>query len=197
MKDILGGARESGVRWRAHGGGGEARVEAQHRRGKLTARERLDVLIDNVSFEEFDMFVSIARRVRHGRHRKIPGDGVVTGWGTMNGRRFRFRQDFTVFGGCHETHAQKIQKVQDMAMRTGADRRPLRCRRGAHPGRRGGARRLWRSISAQRDRLRRDPADLGDHGPMRRRRRLFAGDDRLHLHGEEHELHVRHPAPTW
>ena len=76
----------------------------------------------------------------------------------------------------------------------GADHRPVRCRRRAHPGRRRRARRLWRGVQAQRHRLRRDPADFRHHGPVRRRRRLFAGDDRLHLHGEGHELHVRHRA---
>ena len=73
-----------------------------------------------------------------------------------------------------------------------ADRRPVRRRRRAHPGRRRRARRLRRSVQAQRHRLGRHPADLGDHGAVRRRRRLFAGDDRLHLHGARHELHVRH-----
>ena len=68
----------------------------------------------------------------------------------------------------------------------------LRRRRRAHPGRRGGARRLWRGLPAQRAGLRRHPADLGDHGTVRRRRRLFAGHDRLHLHGARHVLHVRH-----
>ena len=82
-----------------------------------------------------------------------------------------------------------------MAMtRARADRRPVRRRRRAHPGGRGGARRLRRGVQAQRDRLRRHPADFGDHGAVRRRRRLFAGDDRFHLHGARHQLHVRHRA---
>ena len=74
----------------------------------------------------------------------------------------------------------------------GADRRPVRRRRRAHPGRRGGARGLRRGVQAQRDRLGRHPADQRHHGAVRGRRRLFAGDDRLHLHGARHELHVRH-----
>ncbi len=73
-----------------------------------------------------------------------------------------------------------------------ADHRLVRRRRRAHPGRRGGARRLWRGVPAQRARLRRHPADQRDHGAVRRRRRLFAGHDRLHLHGQRHLLHVRH-----
>jgi propionyl-CoA carboxylase beta chain len=103
-------------------GGGARRVAAQHAKGKLTARERIDLLLDEGSFEEFDMFV---------RHRcsdfgmeaeRPPGDGVVTGWGTINGRMvYVFSQDFTVFGGSlSETHAQKICKIMDMAVQNGA-----------------------------------------------------------------------------
>lgn len=109
---------------RAHArlGGGETRIAAQHAKGKLTARERLELLLDPGSFEEFDMFVK-HRCVDFGMEKKhIPGDGVVTGWGTINGRKtFVFAQDFTVFGGSlSETHAQKINKVQAMAMKQGA-----------------------------------------------------------------------------
>jgi len=103
-------------------GGGERRIESQHAKGKLTARERLELLLDPGSFEEFDMFVK-HRAVDFGMDEKhIPGDGVVTGWGTINGRKtFVFAQDFTVFGGSlSETHAKKICKIQDMAMKYGA-----------------------------------------------------------------------------
>ncbi len=103
-------------------GGGEARIDAQHKRGKLTARERIDVLLDEGSFEEFDMFVE-HRCTDFGMDKvKIPGDGVVTGWGTVNGRIvYVFAKDFTVFGGSlSETHANKIIKVQDMALRNRA-----------------------------------------------------------------------------
>jgi propionyl-CoA carboxylase beta chain len=102
-------------------GGGAERIAAQHGRGKLTARERLDVLLDEGSFEELDMFVE-HRCTDFGMDRtKIPGDGVVTGWGTIHGRpAFVFAKDFTVFGGSlSEAHAAKICKVQDMAMRNG------------------------------------------------------------------------------
>ncbi len=118
MKDILDQleARREGARQ----GGGERRVEAQHKRGKLTARERIELLLDKDSFEEFDMFVQ-HRCVDFGMDKaeKIPGDGVVTGWGTVNGRTvFVFSKDFTVFGGSlSETHAQKIVKIQDMALK--------------------------------------------------------------------------------
>ena len=103
-------------------GGGSRRVEAQHAKGKLTARERIELLLDEGSFEEFDMFVQ-HRAVDFGmEHQKIPGDGVVTGWGTISGRSvFVFAKDFTVFGGSlSETHAAKITKIQDMALRNRA-----------------------------------------------------------------------------
>jgi propionyl-CoA carboxylase beta chain len=103
-------------------GGGERRIAAQHERGKLTARERIEVLLDEGSFEEFDMFVE-HRCSDFGMERtRIPGDGVVTGWGTVSGRLiYVFAKDFTVFGGSlSEAHARKIIKIQNLAMRTGA-----------------------------------------------------------------------------
>src|SRR4051812_7944332 len=120
MKDML--ERLEDRRVEARIGGGEKRIAAQHARGKLTARERLELLLDHGSFEEFDMFVQ-HRATDFGMAKtKIPGDGVVTGWGTINGRTvFVFAKDFTVFGGSlSETHAQKILKVQDMAMKARA-----------------------------------------------------------------------------
>ena len=106
----------------ARAGGGAARVAAQHAKGKLTARERLDVLLDADSFEELDMFVE-HNAVDFGMDaQRVAGDGVVTGSGTINGRMvFVFSQDFTVFGGSvSERHAQKICKVMDLAMKVGA-----------------------------------------------------------------------------
>ncbi|MAR78642.1 MAG: methylmalonyl-CoA carboxyltransferase [Rhodospirillaceae bacterium] len=103
-------------------GGGDQRIDKQHEKGKLTARERLVVLLDEGSFEEFDMFVE-HRETEFGMDKsKIPGDGVVTGYGKINGRLvFVFSQDFTVFGGSlSETHAEKICKVMDQAMSVGA-----------------------------------------------------------------------------
>ncbi len=120
MKTILDSLDER--RAGAKKGGGEKRVEAQHKRGKLTARERIELLLDKGSFEEFDMFVE-HRSVEFGMEKnKVPGDGVVTGWGTVNGRTiFVFAKDFTVFGGSlSETHALKITKLQDMAMKARA-----------------------------------------------------------------------------
>src|ERR1700749_4098165 len=120
MKDILDKLDER--RDSARGGGGARRIDAQHHRGKLTARERIELLMDKGSFEEFDMFVEHRSNDFGMEKSKIAGDGVVTGWGTVNGRSvFVFAKDFTVFGGSlSETHAQKIIKIQDMAMRARA-----------------------------------------------------------------------------
>ena len=120
MKDILGVLEER--RAEARLGGGTKRIEAQHAKGKLTARERLEVLLDAGSFEEFDMFVKHRSTDFGMEASRPPGDGVVTGWGTINGRMvYVFSQDFTVFGGSlSETHAQKICKIMDMAMQNGA-----------------------------------------------------------------------------
>ncbi|OCC24829.1 methylmalonyl-CoA carboxyltransferase [Croceicoccus estronivorus] len=103
-------------------GGGQKRIDAQHAKGKLTARERVEVLLDEDSFEEYDMYVE-HNCVDFGMSEQhIPGDGVVTGSGTINGRLvFVFSQDFTVYGGAlSERHAQKICKIMDMAMKVGA-----------------------------------------------------------------------------
>ena len=120
MKDIVNELQRR--RETARLGGGQARIDAQHKRGKLTARERIDLLMDEGSFEEFDMYVE-HRSTDFGMEKtKIPGDGVVTGWGTVNGRIvYVFAKDFTVFGGSlSETHAKKITKVQDLAIRNRA-----------------------------------------------------------------------------
>ena len=120
MKDIL--TELENRRALARLGGGKKRIAAQHSKGKLTARERIELLLDQKSFEEFDMFVA-HRCTDFGMEEKRPsGDGVVTGWGTINGRMvYVFSQDFTVFGGSlSETHAKKICKVMDMAIQNGA-----------------------------------------------------------------------------
>jgi propionyl-CoA carboxylase beta chain len=103
-------------------GGGEKRIANQHAKGKLTARERIDLLLDEGSFEEFDMFVEHRAHDFGMADQKIPGDGVVTGWGTINGRTvYVFSKDFTVFGGSLSgAHAAKIVKVQRMAAKVGA-----------------------------------------------------------------------------
>jgi propionyl-CoA carboxylase beta chain len=106
----------------ARGGGGTRRIEAQHAKGKLTARERIEMLLDADSFEEWDMFVEHRCTDFGMSETRIPGDGVVTGYGTINGRLvFVFSQDFTVFGGAlSEAHAEKICKIMDHAISVGA-----------------------------------------------------------------------------
>ena len=120
MKDIL--QQLDDRRADARLGGGQKRIDAQHGRGKLTARERVHLLLDEGSFEEFDMFVT-HRCTDFGMEQEKPaGDGVVTGWGTINGRLvYVFSQDFTVLGGSvSATHAKKICKIMDLAVQNGA-----------------------------------------------------------------------------
>jgi len=120
MHDILRRLEEK--RAAARLGGGERRIAQQHAKGKLTARERLELLFDPGSFEEWDLFVEHRSHDFGMDETRIPGDGVVTGHGLVNGRRvFAFSQDFTVFGGAlSEAHAEKICKVMDKAMLVGA-----------------------------------------------------------------------------
>jgi propionyl-CoA carboxylase beta chain len=110
------------LREQAKLGGGQRRIDAQHKKGKLTARERLDLLLDEGSFEEFDTFVQHRCRDFGLDKERYLGDGVVTGYGTIDGRPvFVFSQDFTVFGGSlSETHAEKICKIMDTALQVGA-----------------------------------------------------------------------------
>jgi propionyl-CoA carboxylase beta chain len=120
MKDII--RQLEAKREAARAGGGQKRIDAHHAKGKLTARERLDVLLDEGSFEEWDMFVEHDSTDFGMEEKKVPGDGVVTGHGLIDGRRvFVFSQDFTVFGGSlSAAHARKICKVMDQAMKVGA-----------------------------------------------------------------------------
>jgi propionyl-CoA carboxylase beta chain len=120
MQEILRQLEEK--REAARAGGGERRIQAQHAKGKLSARERLELLFDPDSFEEWDMFVEHRSHDFDMAEQKVPGDGVVIGYGTVNGRLvFAFSQDFTVFGGSlSEAHAEKICKVMDHALKVGA-----------------------------------------------------------------------------
>ena len=116
IKDLM------SMREKARLGGGEKRIESQHKKGEYTARERIDLLLDEGSFEEFDMFVT-HRCIDFGlQNQDFLSDGVVTGYGTIDGRLvFIFSQDFTIFGGSlSEMYAQKICKVMDKAMKVGA-----------------------------------------------------------------------------
>ena len=187
MRDIL--DQLEAKRSEAQLGGGPKRIETQHAKGKLTARERLDILLDTGSFEEYDMYKTHRCSDFGMESQQIAGDGVVTGWGTINGRpAYVFSQDFTVFGGSlSETHAEKICKIMDLAMQNGVpviglnDSGGARIQEGV-----ASLGRLCRGFPAQRAGLRRGAADLHDHGPLRRRGGLFAGNDRLHLHGQGH-----------
>ena len=120
MKDILEQLEQR--RTIARAGGGDRRVAAQHDKGKLSARERVELLLDEGSFEEFDMFVTHRCTDFGMAETRHPGDGVITGWGTINGRMvYVFAQDFTVLGGSvSETHGAKICKIMDMAFQNGA-----------------------------------------------------------------------------
>ncbi|MDA7599427.1 acyl-CoA carboxylase subunit beta [Alphaproteobacteria bacterium] len=119
MSDVL--QELSTKRENARMGGGQKRIDTQHAKGKLTARERLNLLLDDGSFEEWDMFVEHRSHDFGMENNKVPGDGVVTGYGTISGRPvFVYSQDFTVLGGSlSETHAGKICKVMDQAIKTG------------------------------------------------------------------------------
>jgi len=120
MQEIIRQLEEK--RNRARLGGGEKRIASQHAKGKLSARERLELLLDPDSFEEWDMFKEHRCTDFGMDQQSIPGDGVVTGYGTINGRLvFVFSQDFTVFGGSlSEAHAEKICKIMDKAVQVGA-----------------------------------------------------------------------------
>ena len=119
MTDIL--AELEAKRAKARLGGGQHRIDTQHGKGKLTARERITLLLDDASFEEWDMFVEHRCHDFGMEEMKVPGDGVVTGYGTISGRPvFIYSQDFTVLGGSlSETHAAKICKIMDQAIKTG------------------------------------------------------------------------------
>ena len=103
-------------------GGGQRRIDAQHKRGKSTARERIQLLVDKGSFRELDMFVTHRTTGFGMEENKFLSDSVVTGWGTIDGRLvYVFSQDFTVFGGSlGEVHAEKVCKLMDLAMKNGA-----------------------------------------------------------------------------
>jgi propionyl-CoA carboxylase beta chain len=120
MQDIIRQLEEK--RAEARAGGGDKRIAAQHAKGKLTARERIELLLDPGSFEEWDMFMEHDCTDFGMAEQKVAGDGVVTGSGTINGRLvFVFSQDFTVFGGSlSASHAKKICKIMDQALKVGA-----------------------------------------------------------------------------
>ena len=183
------------LRGQALHAGSEKAVAKRREEGRLLARERAEKLCDPGSFVELDRYVR-HREVEFGMRDKRPyGDAVVTGYGTVFGRKvFLFSQDFTVFGGSlSEVFAEKICKVMDMAVKYGCpviginDSGGARIQEGvvSLAGLRG-------DLLAQRPGVGRRAADLARHGAVRRRRRLLARDDRLHLHGRGLVVHVHH-----
>ena len=183
------------LRDRALHAGSESAVEKHHAAGKLLARERVVRLLDPGSFVELDRYVR-HRESNFGMLERRPyGDAVVTGYGTIFGRKvFVFSQDFTVFGGSlSEVFAEKICKVDGPRgeVRLPGDR-DQRLGRRADPGGRRLARRLRGDLLAERPVLGRDPADQPRDGPVRGRRGLLARDHRLRPDGRGNVVHVHH-----
>ena len=175
-------------------GGGTRKIEKQHQAGRMTARERIETLLDKGTFVEFDKFVTHRCTNYHMQQEKIPGDGIVSGYGKVDGRPvYVYAYDFTVFGGSLSlTNAGKIVKVQTMALKNGTDHRAERFRGRAHSGGRRQPDRLCQHFFPEYDCIGRHPSDLSNPGPLRRRRMLLAGADRLYFHGERKKPHVRH-----
>jgi propionyl-CoA carboxylase beta chain len=182
MRDIIAELEEK--RAAARAGGGQRRINAQHGKGKLTARERLDALLDPGSFEEYDMFVEHRCADFGMADQRVPGDGVVTGHGTVNGRLvFVFSQDFTVFGGSlSKAHAEKICKIMDHAMRVGApviglnDSGGARIQEGVD------------SLAGYADVFQRNVLASGVVPQIS----VIMGHDRLYFYGQRFLIHVRH-----
>ena len=171
-------------------GGGKARIEKQHEKGKLTARERIDLLLDKGSFDEIDAFVTHRSTAFGLDEQQFLGDGVVTGHGKIHGKPvYVFSQDFTVFGGSlSETHAEKICKVMDLALKNGIPVIGLNDSGGARiqegvSSLGGYAEVFWRNSM--------DSSDLCDHGTMCRWCSLQSGAYGFHLHGRKYQLYVR------
>ena len=178
-------------------GGGEDRIAKQHAAGKLTARERIELLLEKGSFVEVDKFVT-HRCTEFGLEKQRPlGDGVVTGYGLIGKRTvFVFAQDFTVFGGAlSETYARKICKIMDMAMQLGAPVIGLNDSGGARI--QEGVRSLAgyaEIFFTQFNGFGGNPADQCHYGTVCRRSSLFTGVDRFYFYGERFQLYVYYRA---
>ena len=175
--------------------GSERAVEKQHARGKKTARERIEMLLDEGTFIELDKYAR-HRSNNFGQDKNRPyGDGVVTGYGMVDGRQVAvFAQDFTVFGGSlGEVFGEKIVKVMDFAMKIGCPVIGLNDSGGARIQEGVVSLGLYGEIFFRNVRASgRHPADLARHGPLRRRRRLLPRHHRLHRHGRPDLAHVHH-----
>ena len=179
----------------AEAGGGAERREREHKAGKLTARERVALLLDEGTFEELDKFVTHRCDDFGMQEQRPPGDGFVTGFGRIDGRLvYVFAQDFTVFGGSlSETNALKICKIMDLAMRNGAPVIGLNDSGGAR------IQEGVRSLAGYADIFLRNtlasgvvPQISAIMGPVRGRRCLFSGDHRFYFHDARHVVHVHH-----
>ncbi len=181
----------------AEEGGGEKRRERQHKEGKMSARERIEFLLDDGTFEETDKLVTHRCNDFGMAEQKLYGDGFVTGYGRIEGRLvYVFAQDFTVFGGSlSETNAGKIVKIMDLAAKMGAPVIGLNDSGGARI-QEGVASLAWicRHLSAQHALQRSSAADFRDHGPLRRRSGVFTRHHRLRPHGRQNFLHVHYRA---
>jgi propionyl-CoA carboxylase beta chain len=173
-------------------GGGQDRIDVQHKKGKWTARERIHQLMDQDSFEEIDKFV-LHQSTDFGMDKKrFSGDGVATGYGRINGRPvYVFAQDFTILGGSLSLAvSEKICKVMDLARKNGA---PLICLSDS-----GGAR-IQEGVSSLAGYgnifMRNVPTDLRHYGPMCRGSGLLSSTNRFHLHGGKDQLYVYHRPP--
>jgi propionyl-CoA carboxylase beta chain len=175
---------------------GSARaVEKQHAKGKMTARERIALLLDEGTFIEMDKYARHRSNAFGQNNHRPYGDGVVTGYGQVDGRTVAvFAQDFTVFGGSlGEVFGEKIVKVMDFAMKIGCPVVGLNDSGGARIQEGVVSLGLYGEIFLRNvPRLGRHPADLADHGAVRGRRRVFARDHRLHRHGRPDVAHVHH-----
>lgn len=175
-----------------HQGGGAERIDKQHQQGKLSARERISLLLDDESFQEIGAFVE-HRSTNFGLDKqKYPGDGVITGYGNIHGRLvYVYSQDFTVLGGSlSETHAAKICRIMDMAMKNGAPIIGMNDSGGAHPRGCGFFERLCRYFLSQYACVWNRSSTFLDHGPLCRRCGLFASAHRFYLYGRRNILHV-------
>ena len=181
----------------AEAGGGEERRAKQHEEGRLTARERIDLLLDEGTFDETDKLVRHRCREFGMDAQVVDGDGFVTGSGLINGRpAYVFAQDFTVFGGSlSETNAQKICKIMDLALKTGAPVIGLNDSGGAR------IQEGVLSLAGYADIFLRNtlasgviPQISAIMGPCAGGAVYSPGADRFHLHGGQHQPHVRHRA---
>ena len=179
---------------RASLGGGVDKIEKQHASGRMTARERIDMLLDKGSFNELDKFVN-HRCTNFGMEKKqIAGDGMVSGYGKIDGRLvFVYAYDFTAHGGSlSETNAAKIVKVQQLALKNGAPVIALNDSGGAHSGRCEQLGRLCLHLLSEHHCVGCHPADICHSGAVCRWGMLLSGAYRLYLHGKGAEPHVHH-----